>query len=106
MHFASERMKCMGISKIKVEVAFAAPDEQKIIELDVLIGTTLYDAVVQSGIVKIFPQINIENDKFGIFGKAVKKPKEHELKEGDRVEIYRPLTIDPKQARLNRAAKK
>jgi len=96
----------MGISKIKVEVAFAAPDEQKIIELDVLIGTTIYDAVVQSGIIKIFPQIDMENDKFGIFGKAVKKPKEHELREGDRVEIYRPLIIDPKQARLNRAAKK
>jgi len=96
----------MGISKIKVEVAFAAPDEQKIIELDVLIGTTIYDAVIQSGIIKIFPQIDMENDKFGIFGKAVKKPKEHELREGDRVEIYRPLIIDPKQARLNRAAKK
>lgn len=106
MHFASERMKFMGISKIRVEVAYAAPEEQKIIKFDVLIGTTMYDAVVQSGITNIFPQIDIENDKFGIFGKAVKKPKEHELREGDRVEIYRPLTIDPKQARLNRAAKK
>ena len=96
----------MGISKIKVEVAFAAPDKQKIIGLDVLPGTTMYDAVVQSGIINIFPQIDIENDKLGIFGKTVKKPKEHELREGDRVEIYRPLIIDPKQARLNRAAKK
>ena len=99
-------MKFMGINKIRVEVAFAAPDEQKIIGLDILAGTTMYDAVVQSGIIKIFPQIDMENDKLGIFGKAVKKPKEHELREGDRVEIYRPLTIDPKQARLNRAAKK
>jgi len=96
----------MGISKVRVEVAFAAPDEQKIIGLDVLIGTTMYDAIVQSGITNIFPQIDIENDKCGIFGKAVKKPKEYELREGDRVEIYRPLIIDPKQARLNRAAKK
>ena len=106
MPFVSERMTYMGTSKIKVEVAFAAPDEQKIIKLNVLVGTTMYDAIVQSGITNIFPQINIETDKCGIFGKAVKKPKEHELREGDRVEIYRPLTIDPKQARLNRAAKK
>ncbi len=96
----------MGTSKISVEVAYATPEEQKIIALDVLIGTTMYEAVVQSAITDAFPQIDIDNDKMGIFGKAVKNPKEHELREGDRVEIYRPLKIDPKQARLNRAAKK
>lgn len=96
----------MGTSKISVEVAYATPEEQKIVALDVLIGTTMYEAVVQSAITDDFPQIDIDNDKMGIFGKAVKNPKEHELREGDRVEIYRPLKIDPKQARLNRAAKK
>ncbi|WP_250655171.1 RnfH family protein [Alkalimarinus coralli] len=96
----------MGISKIKVEVAYATPEEQKIIELDVMAGTSMYDAVEQSGITELFPQIDIDKDKMGIFGKAVKNPREHELIEGDRVEIYRPLIIDPKQARLNRAAKK
>lgn len=96
----------MGVNKVKVEVAYATPEEQKIIAVDVLVGTSMYDAVVQSGITDIFPQINIDTDKMGIFGKAVKNPKDHEMREGDRVEIYRPLIIDPKQARLNRAAKK
>jgi len=96
----------MGVNKVKVEVAYATQDEQKIIAIDVLVGTTMYDAVVQSDITSIFPQINIDTDKMGIFGKAVKNPKEYEVREGDRVEIYRPLIIDPKQARLNRAAKK
>ena len=96
----------MGVNKVKVEVAYATQDEQKIIAIDVLVGTTMYDAVVQSDITSIFPQINIDTDKMGIFGKAVKNPKDHEMREGDRVEIYRPLIIDPKQARLNRAAKK
>ncbi len=96
----------MGVSKIRVEVAYAEPDEQKIVALDVMKGTTIYDAIKQSGIEAVFPQIDIDVAKVGLFGKAVKKPKEHELKEGDRIEIYRPLIIDPKQARLNRAAKK
>ncbi|UZE96835.1 RnfH family protein [Alkalimarinus alittae] len=96
----------METKKIKVEVAYATPDAQKIIVVEVPEGTTMYDAVVQSGIVGAFPQINIDTDKMGIFGKAVKNSKDHQLIEGDRVEIYRPLIIDPKQARLNRAAKK
>ena len=99
-------MRFMGVNKVKVEVAYATPEEQKIIAVDILVGTSMYDAVVQSGITDIFPQINIDTDKMGIFGKAVKNPKDHEMREGDRVEIYRPLIIDPKQARLNRAAKK
>jgi putative ubiquitin-RnfH superfamily antitoxin RatB of RatAB toxin-antitoxin module len=41
----------------------------------------------------------------GIFGKAIKQPGQHEVQEGDRIELYRPLMIDPKQARLNRAKK-
>lgn len=96
----------MGTSNIKVEVAYATPEEQKIIVLDVPQGTSMYDVVVQSGILDAFPQIDIDSDKMGIFGKAVKNPKDHPLVAGDRVEIYRPLIIDPKQARLNRAAKK
>lgn len=92
--------------KFKVEVAYATPEEQKIIEVEVLAGISMYDAVVQSGIADVFPQIDIDKDKMGVFGKAVKNPKDYQMIEGDRVEIYRPLIIDPKQARLNRAAKK
>lgn len=89
---------------IKVEVAYALPDRQKIIELDVNEGTTAYEAVIRSGITELFDGIDVENDPMGIFGKAV-KPREYQLKAGDRVEIYRPLIADPKVVRKARAAK-
>lgn len=93
-------------NKIQVEVAFAAPDKQSILKLSVVEGTSVFDAAVASGIDSIYPEIDFSSADMGIFGKTVKKPKEQALREGDRVEIYRPLLIDPKQARLNRAAKK
>lgn len=91
---------------IRVEVAFARPDKQEIISLDVEEGTTAVEAVKRSGIAAVFPEVDPENDDMGIFGKVIKNPSDHELRDGDRVEIYRPLKIDPKQARLNRAKKK
>ena len=90
---------------INVEVAYALPDEQKIIALKVEPGSTAYEAVIRSKIVEIFPQINPDSDPMGIFGKSIRDPKTEVLKEGQRVEIYRPLIIDPKVARANRAAK-
>jgi putative ubiquitin-RnfH superfamily antitoxin RatB of RatAB toxin-antitoxin module len=91
---------------IRVEVAFARPDRQEIISLSVEEGTTAVEAVKRSGIVTTFPEVDPENDNMGIFGKVIKNPSAHELRDGDRVEVYRPLQIDPKQARLNRAKKK
>jgi len=91
--------------KITVEVAYATPAAQKIIAFDVFEGTTVFDAAVASGIQNVFPEIDFESIDMGIFGKMVRKPKEEALREGDRVELYRPLIIDPKQARLNRAKK-
>ncbi len=90
---------------IGVEVAYARPEKQKILRLEVEQGTTLRQAVELSGIVQEFPEINPDDAKYGIFGKAVRDPATTELRDGDRVEIYRPLLIDPKQARANRAAK-
>ena len=90
---------------IHVEVAFALPDEQKIIDLQVPQGTTVYDAAVLSGITDHFEGLELTGTPMGIFGKAVKKPQEEKMVQGQRVEIYRPLTIDPKLARANRAAK-
>ncbi|MCL7943369.1 RnfH family protein [Marinobacter sp. ATCH36] len=91
---------------IDVEVAFARPDRQEIICLQVEVGTSALEAVRRSGITAVFPEIDPEKDDMGIFGKVIKDPSAHELRDGDRVEIYRPLKIDPKQARLNRAKKK
>ena len=94
---------------IPVEVAYATPERQLIIPLDVPVGTTALEAVLQSNIVDQFAQIKPQSDPMGIFskildGKTRPSPQEYQLQARDRVEIYRPLIIDPKQARLNRAA--
>ena len=90
---------------IKVEVAFALPHEQKIISLQVAEDCSAYEAVIQSRIAEIFPQIDPENDPMGIFGKGIADPKTHILKPDQRVEVYRPLIADPKEVRKARAAR-
>lgn len=92
-------------NQINIEVAYALPHKQQIIALKVAEGCTVYDAVAQSGIDKQFPDIDVTAAKLGIFGKAVSKPKVEVLKEGDRIEVYRPLIADPKEVRKQRAAK-
>ena len=90
---------------ITVEVAYALPTEQKIIALQVEEGSTAFEAVARSRIAEIFPEIDINQAPMGIFGKAIKDPRAQVLSAGDRVEIYRPLIIDPKDVRAARAAK-
>lgn len=90
---------------IKVEVAYATPEKQRIIVVEVPSGTTMADAVRQSGIEHEFPELRLEAVPMGVFGRKVARPESEILNAGDRVELYRPLLIDPKQARLNRAAK-
>lgn len=93
------------MAQIKVEVAYATPDKQRIIELEVPSGTTATEAVRQSGIEREFPELDVAQAPMGVFGRKLNNPESTELQAGDRVELYRPLLIDPKQARLNRAAK-
>lgn len=95
---------------IRVEVAYARPERQRIVVLEVRQGCTAFEAVVQSGIAGEFPDIDPDTADMGIFsrnldGKSLPLPKDYQLKAGDRVEIYRPLLLDPKQARLLRAAR-
>jgi uncharacterized protein len=92
-------------NKIHIEVAYALPDEQQLISLQVVEGTTVFDAVMQSGMERYFPDLSLSEAKLGIFGKAVAKPQQQALREGDRVEVYRPLIADPKEVRKARAAK-
>ena len=87
---------------IAVEVAYATPDEQLILKLEVAPGTTLQQAIEQSGILDRFPEIVPARLKAGVFGKL--KKLDQSLRDGDRVEIYRPLIADPKQVRKQRAA--
>lgn len=88
---------------IKVEVAYATPAKQLILALEVSEGCSALEAAKQSGIASRFNGLDVENLPMGIFGKAVKPT--HPLRAGDRVEIYRPLIADPKQARRDRADK-
>ena len=88
-------------NEIKVEVVYALPQEQFVLPLSVAAGTTLQQAIEQSGILKKFPDIDLTRNKLGIFGK-LSKP-ETVLRDRDRVEIYRPLIADPKEVRKKRA---
>jgi putative ubiquitin-RnfH superfamily antitoxin RatB of RatAB toxin-antitoxin module len=87
---------------ILVEVAYARPDEQALLSLEVPEGTTVQQAIERSGVLQRFPEIDLAATKVGIFGKLAKL--DAALREGDRVEIYRPLIADPKEVRKKRAA--
>jgi len=89
-------------SAITVELVYALPERQMLVVLTVPRDTTAHDAVVRSGLLLSHPEIDTMRG-IGIFGKRV--PPETILKNGDRIEIYRPLTADPKEARRRRAWK-
>ncbi len=88
-------------NNMKVEVAFARPDEQLIFELDVPAEATVEEIIKQSGILEKFPEIDLAVNKVGVFGKLTKLG--NTLRPGDRVEIYRKLIADPKEVRRKRA---
>ncbi|MEJ6659471.1 MAG: RnfH family protein [Candidatus Thioglobus sp.] len=85
-----------------IEVAYALEDKQTLLNLEVGADTTLKQAIELSGMLELYPQINLLQDKTGIFGKIAKL--DTILREKDRVEIYRPLIADPKEVRKERAA--
>jgi putative ubiquitin-RnfH superfamily antitoxin RatB of RatAB toxin-antitoxin module len=91
----------MIAKEIKIEVVYARPDQQKIVELRVPPGTTVLEAIAQSRITEHFPEIDLTQSKIGIFGKLTKL--DTVLRDRDRVEIYRPLIADPKEVRRKRA---
>lgn len=86
---------------LRVEVVYALPERQVLIALEVEEGTTALAAVERSGILRQFPQADLRRDGVGVFGKRVAP--DTLLREGDRVEIYRALIADPKEARRERA---
>ena len=90
--------------EILVEIAYALPEEQVIISIKVPTIFNVQQAIEKSGIQKKFPSIDLSKNKVGIFGK--KTTLDHVLKNRDRIEIYRPLILDPKEMRRKRAAKK
>ncbi|HEY1028584.1 MAG TPA: RnfH family protein [Pseudomonas sp.] len=95
----------MDKSALSIEVVYALPGEQKLLRLSVPVGTTVREAALASGMQQHFPGLDLQQASLGIFGKAVARPEERVLQEGERVEIYRPLVADPKEVRKLRAAR-
>ena len=86
---------------IDIEVVYALPEKQVVRQMNLPEGTTAEHAVKLSGILRQFPQIDLLQNKLGIYGRLVKPATV--LRDRDRVEIYRPLRVDPKENRRRRA---
>lgn len=86
---------------IAVEVVYALPQRQELIHLKLPAGSTVQQAVEASGLMQKYPEIDLAKNKLGIFGKLSKL--DTQLRDRDRVEIYRPLIADPKEVRKKRA---
>lgn len=87
--------------RLHIEVAVAWPELQVIVPLTLGAGATVADALRASGLEQRFPGLEIADDRLGVFGE--KRKPDDQLRDGDRVEIYRPLKIDPKEARRQAA---
>lgn len=87
---------------LNVEVCYALPQKQLLLPVKLPVGATLQQALEASGILDKYQEIDLKKNKFGIFSKLSKL--DAVLREGDRVEIYRPLIADPKEVRKQRAA--
>lgn len=88
---------------LKIEVAFATPQLQKTVAIEVDENTKIIDAIAQSEIQQFFPEYELLNLAVGVFGKRIYDPQSYQIKAGDRIEIYRPLVQTPNQKRLERA---
>jgi uncharacterized protein len=88
-------------NNITVEVAYALPNQQLIIPIQVAAETKIEDAIRASGILQKFPEIDLSTQQIGVFGKLSRL--DSPLRHLDRVEIYRPLIADPKEVRKQRA---
>jgi hypothetical protein len=86
---------------LSIEVAYALPQKQELVRLQMPLGSTVLQAVEASGLKQKYPDIDLSKNKVGIFGKLTKL--DALLRDRDRVEIYRPLIADPKEVRKKRA---
>jgi putative ubiquitin-RnfH superfamily antitoxin RatB of RatAB toxin-antitoxin module len=91
----------MARDEVVIEVACATPDKQVVTEITVSAGTTIAQAIQLSGIAAQFPELDIDGCQVGIYSQL--SSRDAKVVDGDRVEIYRELLLDPKEARLRRA---
>ena len=89
--------------EIKVEVVYALPEKQYLLKVRLAQGSTVEQAIAESGILELRTDIDLAKNKVGIFSRQVKLT--DAVNDGDRVEIYRPLIADPKELRRQRAEK-
>ncbi len=85
------------MSEFEVEIVFALPDRQSLKSVPVATGETVADVVAKSGLRADFPEIEIDSLAVGIWGREADRTQP--VKEGDRIEVYRPLEMDPREAR-------
>jgi len=90
-------------NNITIEITYALPDKQTLLSLSVAENCSVQEAIEQSGILQLHPDINLSENKVGVWYKTTKLSTT--LNDGDRIEIYRPLIADPKEVRKKRAAK-
>ncbi len=96
-------MTVPGQGALRVEVVFALPERQELVGLEVAEGATVAQAIEQSRLAEKFPGHDLSRCAVGVWGHPVERNRR--LRDGDRVEIYRPLQMDPQAARRELAAK-
>jgi putative ubiquitin-RnfH superfamily antitoxin RatB of RatAB toxin-antitoxin module len=85
----------------RIEVVYATPSRQELIEVPARPGATVEQVIHESGILKSFPEIDLSRQHVGIYGQIASL--QDPVHDGDRVEVYRPLPADPKEIRKRRA---
>ncbi|MGL6026938.1 MAG: RnfH family protein [Vibrio sp.] len=91
----------MSSERLQVEVVYALPHEQHVVKLDVEPSATVEEIIQHSGVLLKYPEIDLAVNKVGIFSRNVKL--DAQVRDKDRIEIYRPLLADPKEIRRKRA---
>jgi putative ubiquitin-RnfH superfamily antitoxin RatB of RatAB toxin-antitoxin module len=86
---------------MRVELAFATPAKQIVKEIDVVDGATVGDVIEQAGLDREFPEIDFAKLQTGVWGRLAERGQR--VRDGDRVELYRPLEMDPREARRLKA---
>jgi putative ubiquitin-RnfH superfamily antitoxin RatB of RatAB toxin-antitoxin module len=87
-----------------IQLCYALPERVVVIDLDVKVGCTIEEAIHGSGLLAQHPEIDLVKNKIGVYGKL--KPLDTVARDGDRIEIYRPLLADPMESRRRRAQHK
>jgi len=99
----TEHTMAKDVATNQIEVVYGVPEKQRILTIITAKNTTVEQAIVESGMLSLFDEIDLTKNKVGIWNRAAKLT--DTLEEGDRIEIYRPLLADPKEVRKRRAEK-